>query len=130
MQDLVRSDKSDDWQKGTLGELHIVTSESQTVGLRTWFDDDKLGKMLYYGTRDNLVQELSYNSVNKSWQSGFSFALSNGNSGIVVVSSNSTSVLTMICLNSAFQLQSWSKNFDESSVASSAHQVGQWTRGM
>ena len=130
---MVRSNESDEWQKGTLGELHIATSESATVGLSTFSErfESNIGMLLYYGTKDNLVQELTYNSANQSWQSGFSFATSNGNSGIqLVYGFEAPSVHQILLLNSAYQLELWWKDYNETSVASPAHPVGEWTRGM
>ncbi|MCJ1265760.1 hypothetical protein MMC22_005640 [Lobaria immixta] len=133
LQDLVRSNESDEWQKGTLGELQIATSESATVGLYaspTRFESN-IDMLLYYGTKDNLVQELTYSSTNQSWQSGFSFAKSNGNSGIqLVYHPEVASIHLLLLLNSDYHLELWWKDSNETSVASPAHPVGEWTRHM
>lgn len=129
LQDLVRSSRSDEWQKGALGDLHTATSESPAVGLQATCENKTgIDLRLFYGTKDNLVQELIYNPVNNTWRSGFSFAMSNGNSGIMVRLLPATRF--MICLNSAYQLEIWWRDFNESSVPSPAHPVGAWTRGM
>lgn len=105
-----------------------MVSESPVVGLdateepRTLFD-----MRLYYGTRDNLVQELKYNSVNKTWEIGFLFTMLNGNSGITL---SGVLIRYIVCLNSAYQLEIWWNDFNESSVASPTHPIGEWTRGM
>ena len=58
---MVRSSESDGWQKGMLGELHMVTSESPTVSLAgSWATRTVLDLRLYYGTRENLIQELTF----------------------------------------------------------------------
>lgn len=107
----------------------MATSTSPVVGLRAVFQSEiGIDIRLYYGTRDNLVQELTYASVNKSWHSGFSFAMSNGNGGIALRQSNTT--LYMICLNSAYELEIWWKHLNEFSVVSPADPIGVWTRGM
>lgn len=107
----------------------MATSKSPVVGLRAAFQSEiGIDIRLYYGTRDNLVQKLTYASVDKSWHPGFSFAMSNGNSGIGLRQSNTT--LYMICLNSAYQLEIWWKHFNESSVASPEDPIGLWTRGI
>lgn len=83
---------------------------------------------LYYGASDDLVQELTYDSANKVWQSEFSFAMSNGNSGIGIFRRGLTDY--MIYLNSAYQIEIWWKDSNSSNVVSSAHPVGLWTRGL
>lgn len=112
-----------------------MISESLTVGLKASnfeHEETNVGMRLYYGTRDNLVQELSYNLVNKTWQSGFSFTKSNGNSGIALAGSVGGTLFIhyMVCLNSAYQLEVWWKDMNKSSVASQMHPIGVWTRGM
>lgn len=132
MQDLVRLNESDEWQEGTLGELHMVTSESLVVGARaTRVRTFGIDMLLYYRTRENLVQELTYNLVHKSWQVGFLFSTSNDNSGIELsYADKAPSIRQIIFLNQAYQLEVWWKDFNESAVASPAHPVGVWTRGM
>lgn len=126
---MVRSSESDGWQKGILGELHIVTSESPTVSLAgSWATRTVLDLRLYYGTRENLIQELTYHPVNGSWQSGFLFPMSSGNSGISVIQYDC--IHYMACLNSDYQLEIRWKDVNISAVASSVHPVGVWTRGM
>ncbi|MCJ1430517.1 hypothetical protein MMC29_008435 [Sticta canariensis] len=128
LQDLVRSSESDEWQKGILGELHMVTSESPTVGLAgSWATSTVLDLRLYYGTRENLIQELTYHPVNGTWQSGFLFPMSSGNSGISIIQYGC--IHYMVCLNSDYQLEIWWKDVNISAVASSVHPVGVWTRG-
>lgn len=106
-----------------------MTSESAAVGLRATFNSGLM--LLYYGTKDNLIQELTYNSTNQSWQSGFSFAKSNGNSGIdLVYNPDVPSISQILLLNSTYQLELWWKDYNETYVASPAHPVGVWTRGM
>lgn len=93
------------------------------VSLKAAFEDMRL----YYGARDNLVQELKYNSANRSWQSGFSFAMLNGNSGLEYYPGDS--VEHIVGLNSTYGLEVWWKDFNTSSVASPTHPVGVWTGG-
>lgn len=124
---MVRSDVSDEWQKGTLGELHIVTSESRVVGLKATSAMSGIDMQLFYGARDDLVQELTYNSANQTWQSGFSFTTLNGNNGIDFFLDRS--IHYIVGLNSAYQLEAWWKDFNDSSVATPTHPVGIWTKG-
>lgn len=126
---MIHSNESDEWQKGTLGDLQVLASDSPAVGLRATFEAGNYPSMrLYYGTTDNSIQELTYNSSNKSWHYTFLFPMSNGNSGIELKKNNSTRYV--ICLNSAYQLEMWWKDFDVLPVESPAHPVGVWTRGV
>lgn len=101
----------------------MTTSENPLVALQSGWDLEQSGNMsLYYGTRDGLVQELTYNAAMKRWQQGFSFAMSNGNSGIDLRVRDAIHRY-MICLNSAYQLEIWWKDFNDSAVASSTHPV-------
>lgn len=129
---MVRSNVSDEWQEGTLGSFHIATSESQGVNLLGTYEFEFNNDMLlYYGTKDNLIQELRYISANQSWQSGFSFTTSNGNSGTQLSSTVGVdSIRQILLLNSAYELEVWWIDYNETSVASPAHPVGVWTRGM
>ncbi|MCJ1267004.1 hypothetical protein MMC22_006889 [Lobaria immixta] len=126
LQDLVHSNESGEWQKGSLGELRLATSESLAVGLNAALRTN-VDMTLYFRTKDNLVQEFTYHILSKTWQSGFSFAMSNGNSGILLLHHEPIGYL--VCLNSAYQLQVWWKDFNESSIACPRHPVGKWTRG-
>ena len=107
----------------------MVTSESPTVGLAgSWATSTFLDLRLYYGTRENLIQELTYHPANGTWQSGFLFPMSSGNGGISVIQDDS--IHYMVCLNSDHRLEIWWKDVNISAVASSVHPVGVWTRGM
>lgn len=105
----------------------MVASESPVVSLKAVFEGATIDMRLYYGARDNLVQELTYNSANRSWQSGFSFAMLNGNSGLEYYQGGS--VEQIVGLNSTYGLEVWWKEFNTSFVASPTHPVRVWTRG-
>lgn len=112
-----------------------MISKSLTVGLKASnfeHEETNVDMRLYYGSREYLIQELAYNSVNRTWQLGFSFTKSNGNSGIALAESvgETFSIHYMVCLNSGHQLEVWWKDIKKSSVASPMHPIGVWTRGM
>ncbi|KAI9876342.1 MAG: hypothetical protein M1830_006739 [Pleopsidium flavum] len=136
IQEMIHSNTSNRWIKGSLGSFNFKVSESASVDLAACYNDQWYGSAagssggirLFYGASNTTVQELSWAVGSTAWTSDFLFPRVNGKGGLSCAGAGSgTSYLYL--LDSHNQLELWWKDFNTAAVNSTNHPLGVWTQG-
>lgn len=141
LQETINSDGASIWDRGSLGNLNVIPSTSDSVGLTACSNERWNGANvpmeertfeLYYGGNDTLVHELIFNFGNRSWTSHSPFPNTQGNAGIACSASNASWSYVFLT-NTENKLELWWKDSNNTAANNAArttsHPLGIWSKG-